>query len=81
MYKYVGMAQRAVKEDGEIKIMFLRSIDDSGKNFQVKEDDVTLVKLDEALDILKIPSLKRKGNRLYYEFGQPVVVYIFKKSK
>lgn len=64
-----------MEEDGEIKVMFLRSTDDSGKNFQVKENDISYIRFDEVLGILKNPSLKMKGNRIFYQFDVPVDIY------
>ena len=74
-YKYIGIVQSDVEEDGDIKVMFLRSIDDSGRNFQVKENDVSYIKFDEVLGILKNASLKMKGNRIFYQFDTPIDVY------
>ena len=74
-YKYIGIAQSDVEEDGAIKVMFLKSIDDSGINFQVKENDVSYIKFDEVLGILKNPSLKMKGNRVFYQFDTPIDAY------
>ena len=74
-YKYIGTPQSDVEEDGDIKVMFLRSIDGIGRNFQVKENDVSCIKFDEVLGILKNPSLKMKGNRIFYQFDTPIDVY------
>ena len=69
-YKYIGIAQGDVEEDGDIKVMFLRWIDDSGINFQVKENDVSYIKFDEVLGILKNPSLKWKVTEYFISLTQ-----------
>ncbi|XP_042907124.1 uncharacterized protein [Parasteatoda tepidariorum] len=74
-YKYVGIAQGDVEDDGDIKVMFLKTIDDSGKNFQVKENGASYIQFDSVLGILKNPNLKMKGNRIFYQFDDPVDVY------
>ena len=55
--------------------MFLRSIDDSDRKFQVKEDYVSYVHFDEVMGIFAKPSLKSKGNVFCYQFVQLVDVY------
>lgn len=54
-------------EDIEVKVLFLRSIDDSSRNFQVKENNISYIRFDEVFDILKNPSLKTKKT-WYYQF-------------
>ena len=74
-YKYTEIEQSDVEEDGNIKVVFLRSIDDSERNFQVKENEVSCIKFDEVLDIIKNRSLKMKGNRIFYQCDTPIDVH------
>lgn len=67
-YRYVGVCQNRVDEEGEVKIMFMRVGDESCKTFKMDEDDVSYVQYEDIICILGSPTIKMKGVRLFYTF-------------
>lgn len=73
-YRYAGICQKPVDEDGEVQIMSLKVVGDSGNFFITDEDDVFEVPFENIICILPNPTLKLKGNRTYYEFPTEIDV-------
>lgn len=75
-YVYLGMALSDVEDDGEVKIMFFKSIDDTGKKFKLVETDLSYESYDNLLAIVPEPKKVTKGKRvLYYEFDTPLDIF------
>ena len=69
-YKYVAVCQGPVGEDSEVEVMFMKPIKASAKGdtFVMDENDTCYINTSQVLNILKDPSVKTCGNRIYYEF-------------
>lgn len=74
-FSYLGVTQSDVDEEGEIKIMFFKSVDDSGKRFKVNETDISYEPYENILEIVPKPKIVKKGKRLFYEFNVPLNIY------
>nr|CAD7589695.1 unnamed protein product [Timema genevievae] len=67
-YRYAGIAQTSIEDDGEVKVMFLRNVGDSGNQFKTNEKDISFVTFDQILGILPTPEIKNVRNSIFYKF-------------
>lgn len=75
-YRYVGVCQTDLdKDDGEVKVLFLKVCGEAGSLFRVDENDISYVEFEKILGILPPPSLVIKGDRVYYKFTSSIDVY------
>ncbi|CAH2085773.1 unnamed protein product [Euphydryas editha] len=74
-YTYAKVAKSTVDEEGDVLIMFLKTVDDSGRLFKLVENDVSDVPFDDLLKILPAPNVIKKGNRQYFQFEEPLSVF------
>lgn len=74
-YKYAVVAQSDIEEDGEVKVMTLKAINDARKLFKTVDEDVSYIHFDQILKILPEPEFNMKGGRLYYEFPHAIDVF------
>jgi hypothetical protein len=75
-YRYVAIAQSSVdEEDGEIKVMCLKSVCDSAKKFKADEKDVSYIEFKQVLSILPEPDIKYIRNTIFYEFPGNVDIF------
>lgn len=75
-YRYVGVAQSEVDEDdGELKVMFLKAIDNGANKFRIDEEDISYVAVEQVLAVLRTPVLKSHGDRFYYQFNTMIDIF------
>ncbi|CAG9793038.1 unnamed protein product [Diatraea saccharalis] len=79
-YAYLGRAKSGVDEDGDVRVIFYKSVDDTGKLFKLVEPDVSDVMFENLLQIIPPPRVVKRRRRIFYEFHQPIKVFE-KKSK
>ncbi|KAJ8720597.1 hypothetical protein PYW08_006062 [Mythimna loreyi] len=72
-YRYVGLCQSDVDEDGEIRIQFLTTI--NGKRFTEIVNDIADVKFEDIIAKLEAPEKKTDGNNIIIEFSQNIDVF------
>lgn len=71
-YNYVGITESEF-DDSEVKVTFLRCVDETKCVFRLDQNDVSFVDFKDIIKILDdIPSIKMKGKRVLYCFGKPV---------
>nr|CAI5848865.1 unnamed protein product [Callosobruchus analis] len=73
-YTYLGKALSSVEEDGDVKIMFFKSVDDSGRLLKLVSGDISY----ENENIVKIviePTKKVNGKRELYEINSPLDIF------
>lgn len=71
-YRYVCCVQSGLDTDEELKVMGLRSVDSTKRNFTVNESDVSYIKYDQILGALPDPDIHQQGLRLRLTFSGPV---------
>lgn len=54
-YKYVVVAQEEMDDDGEVKVMCLKTIKDCGKLFRADENDISYIRFEQIIKILPEP--------------------------
>ncbi|CAH2095385.1 unnamed protein product [Euphydryas editha] len=74
-YTYLGVAKSEVDEEGEIKIMFYKTVDGTGKRFKAVETDISYEPYENILEIVPNPKMIVKGKRVYFDFDQPLNVF------
>ncbi|KAH9642698.1 hypothetical protein HF086_014395 [Spodoptera exigua] len=74
-YTYLGVAKSGVDEDGDVRVMFYKSVDDTGKLFKLVETDVSDVMYENLLQIIPPPKIIKRGKRVFYEYDQPIEVF------
>lgn len=74
-YVYLGKALSEVEEDGEVKIMFFRSIDHTATKFKLVESDLSYVSFNNLLAIVPEPKKVCKGKRIYYHFDKALDIF------
>lgn len=74
-YTYAGVAKSTVDEEGDVLVMFLKTVDDSGRLFKLVENDVSDVPFDDLIKILPTPKLIKKGKRQYFQFKEPLSIF------
>ncbi|CAH0553265.1 unnamed protein product [Brassicogethes aeneus] len=76
-YRYVGVCQSDIDNDGEVTVTFLKLIDDQKnlQTFKLDENDKSYILQDQILEVLPEPSLLLKGNRVFYRFQKNVDVF------
>jgi len=72
-FRYVGICQSEVDEEGEILVMFAKKCGNNMK-FTINEKDEKFIKKEQVLTVLGQPDMKIIGNRVYYVFNCPVNV-------
>ncbi|KAL3286237.1 hypothetical protein HHI36_000748 [Cryptolaemus montrouzieri] len=71
-YTYLGVAKSEVDEEGEVKIMFYKNVDDAGRQFKKVETDISYEPYDNILEIVPNPKIIEKGKRIYFDFDDPL---------
>lgn len=74
-YTYAGVAKSTVDEEGEVLVMFLKTVDDSGRLFKLVENDLSDVPFDDLIKVLPAPNVIKKGKRQYFQFEEPLSVF------
>lgn len=74
-YVYLGKVLSEVEDDGEVKIMFFRSVDDTAKKFRLVETDLSYEPFENLLAIVPDPKKVYKGKRIYYQFDTPLEIF------
>lgn len=75
-FRYVGVCQSQIDDDGEVKVTFFKVISgNNGKIFRIDEEDTSYVIFNKILGILPNPKIILKGDRIFYEFPKPVDVF------
>ncbi|KAL3277953.1 hypothetical protein HHI36_013294 [Cryptolaemus montrouzieri] len=71
-YTYLRVAKSEVDEDGEVNIMFFKTVDDTGRRFKQVETDISY---DNILEIVPDPKIIEKGKLIYFDFDEPLNVF------
>lgn len=74
-YTYAGVAKTNVDEEGDVLVMFLKTVDDSGRLFKLVENDLSDVPYEDLIKILPNPKVVKKGRRSLFEFDEPLPVF------
>lgn len=74
-YTYACKTLTDVEEDGEVKVMFLRVVDENAKRFRLDEKDISYVDYTNIIQKLPTPEVIKKGHRSYYQFQKSVNVF------
>ncbi|KAL3282220.1 hypothetical protein HHI36_005414 [Cryptolaemus montrouzieri] len=74
-YTYLGVTKSEVHEGGEVKIMFYKTVDDTGRRFKQVETDISYEPYDNILEIVPNPNIIEKGKRIYFDFDEPLNVF------
>lgn len=74
-YTYLGKALSSVEEDGKVKILFFKSVDDSGKLFRLVKGDISYEPYENVIKIITEPTRKVIGKRELYEFNKPLDIF------
>lgn len=77
-YRYAGIAQSSLEDDGTVKVLFLRIVGESGKLFKTDENDISFVNFDQILSVLPTLVLKNVRNSFFYRF--PLVVNVYEQA-
>nr|CAI5836576.1 unnamed protein product [Callosobruchus analis] len=68
-YTYLGKALSSVEEDGDVKIMFFKSVDDSGKLFKLVSGDISYEPYEIIVKIAIEPTKKKEVlNGVFYRY-------------
>nr|CAI5830939.1 unnamed protein product [Callosobruchus analis] len=74
-YTYLGMALSSVEEDGDVKTIFFKSLDDSGKLFRLVSGDISYEPYENIVKIIIEPTKKVIGKRELYEFNNYLDIF------
>lgn len=75
-YIYLGKALSEVEDDGEVKIMFFKSMDHTATKFKLVESDLSYVPFDDLIAIVPEPKKVCKGTRIsFYQFDTPLDIF------
>lgn len=74
-YTYAGVAKSTVDEEGDVRVMFFKTVDDSGKLFKLVETDVHDVPFEDLIKILPTPKIVKRGRRELFKFNEPLEVF------
>lgn len=72
IYKYVCSVENVI--DSDVEVVGLRALDNSKQNFIIKSSDLSYVNAEQILGVLPFPTIKMKGERIYYHFEKTVPV-------
>lgn len=74
-YTYLGVAKSEVDEEGDVKIMFYKTMDNTGKRFKAVETDISYEPYENIVEIVPKPKIVVKGKRVYFNFDKPLNVF------
>lgn len=74
-YTYAGVAKSSVDEEGDVLVMFLKTVNDGGRLFKLVENDLSDVPYDDLIKVLPAPKVIKKGRRQFFEFEEPLPVF------
>lgn len=74
-YRYVGVSQTYVEDDGEVKITFLKSVRNSAKVFKLDPKDISYIAYEQIKEIVPVPTIKKEKCRQYYYFKSDVDIF------
>lgn len=72
VFRYVCSVENVL--DTDVDVVGLRSIDITMQNFAVHSSDTCFVTEEQILGVLPFPTIKNKGERIYYQFDKKVDV-------
>lgn len=72
-YRYVGLCQSDMDEDGEIRVQFMTTID--GKRFTEIVNDIADVPFDDIIAKLEVPEKKTNNGNTFIEFSAEIDVF------
>lgn len=72
-YRYVGVCQSDIYEDGEVRVQFLKTID--GKRFIEVVNDIEDVQFEDIIGKLGAPEKKIDGNNILIEFSANIDIF------
>ncbi|CAG9571814.1 unnamed protein product [Danaus chrysippus] len=68
-------AKSNVDEEGDVLVMFLKTVDDSGRLFKLVENDISDVPYEDLIKILPNPKVVKKRRRQFLKFDEPLPVF------
>lgn len=74
-YTYLGVVKSEVDEEGDVKIMFYKTLDNTGKRFKAVETDISYEPYENIVEIVNNPKIVAKGKRVYFNFDKPLNVF------
>lgn len=74
-YIYLGKVLSEVEDDGDVKIMFFKAIDDTATKFRLVETDLSYEPFENLVSIVPEPKKINKGKRVYYQFDTPLEIF------
>ncbi|CAH2001312.1 unnamed protein product [Acanthoscelides obtectus] len=72
---YLGKALHGVDDDEEVNIVFLKSVDHTGKTFKLVENHISYEQYECLIRIVSEPKKIMKGKRVYYHFPTPLEIF------
>ncbi|CAB3249218.1 unnamed protein product [Arctia plantaginis] len=63
-YRYIAMCT-GVEEDDELKVIFCKICDETGKKFRINDDNISFITWDQVLKKLPSPNLKMRGQAYF----------------
>ncbi|CAG9789811.1 unnamed protein product [Diatraea saccharalis] len=63
-YTYLGVAKSEVDEEGDVKIMFYKTVDKTGKRFKAVDTDISYEPYDNILEIVPNPKIVVKAKKV-----------------
>ncbi|CAH1962119.1 unnamed protein product, partial [Acanthoscelides obtectus] len=74
-YICLGKALNGADDEGEVKIVFLKCVDDTGKVFKLIGNDISYEQYESLIRIVSEPKLVMKGKRVCYHFLTPLEIF------
>lgn len=74
-YTYLGVAKSEVDDEGDVKIMFYKTLDNTGKRFKAIETDISYEPYENIVEIVPNPKTVVKGKRVFFNFDKPLNVF------
>lgn len=72
--RYVAVSERALDDDGEVPVMFLKNVGNNKVLFKPVETDVADVHYSDIITVLHQPTVAMKGNRHFFKFKDAVEI-------
>lgn len=74
-YTYLGVAKSEVDDEGDVKIMFYKTLDNTGKRFKAIETNISYEPYENIVEIVPNPKTVVKGKRVFFNFDKPLNVF------
>lgn len=75
-HRYVGVYQSDINEEGEVRILFLKTID--GKRFIENVYDKADVQFHDIIAKLDVPKVRKEGTEIIFELSSIIDVFVIR---